>query len=262
LVTGASSGIGEGLARSLASDGWELLVVARRAERLRALAEAYPGRVTVLAADLATEEGVAAVVAATAGRPLDLLVNNAGSGWYGALEQMEPGELRRMVMLNVVAVSELTRALVPALAERGGTVLNIASAVAYQRAPWMAVYAGTKAYVLALGESLWAELKGRVHVVTLCPAAVETSFGGEAGGALLRNTMAFDTVATVDQVVREARRAVRQRGPTHFDGMRSFGLSLAARFLPRAWAARLGVQIFRQRPRAAVSGARGMGGTT
>ncbi len=179
LVTGASSGIGEAIARELGNEGVQLVVVARRAERLEEFAQAFPGT-EVIACDLQTKEGRSVVEARLASNdaPIDLLVNNAGFGTSGHLEDIDPDRSEGEVDLNVVALTRLTRAALPRmLAARRGWVLNMSSVVAFQPAPLLTVYAATKAYVQSFSEGLHEELRGTgVTITALCPGLTKTEF--------------------------------------------------------------------------------------
>ena len=179
LVTGASSGIGEAITRRLAGAGVAVVVVARRADRLAALAGELAG-IEVLVADLGTPEGVAAVTARLADptRPVDLLVNNAGFGTSGNVAAMDPERSGREIDLNVKALTRLTQAALPAMVGRErGWILNVSSVAAYQPMPDLAVYAATKAYVSSFTEALHEELRGTgVHATVLCPGLTPTEF--------------------------------------------------------------------------------------
>src|SRR5580700_2093250 len=188
LVTGASSGIGADLARELAKDGPDLVLSARTVPAMQALAaelESYGATSVVIAGDLA-KPGAAAELAGTLearGLQIDVLVNNAGLGGVGRFDQMDPQRVSDMLMINVVALTELTRRLVPGMvARRRGRLLLVASTASFQPGPRMAVYSATKAYVLSLGEALAYELRGTgVTVTTLCPGATATPFFAIAG---------------------------------------------------------------------------------
>jgi hypothetical protein len=179
LVTGASSGIGEVMAGMLADAGVSTVAVARRAERLAALAEAHPG-VEVLVADLATDAGQAAVVERIVddARPVELVVNNAGFGTSGAFHEIDPDRLAEEIEVNVAALTRLSRAALSVMLPRGrGWLLNVSSIASFQPAPHLAVYAATKAYVTSLTESLHEEARGSgVHVTALCPGLTRTEF--------------------------------------------------------------------------------------
>jgi hypothetical protein len=179
LVTGASSGIGEAMTRRLVGAGVPVVAVARRRDRLEALA-AELGEVEVLVADLrdrGDQERVAARIT-DAAHPPELVVNNAGFGTSGAFAELDPDRLHDEITVNVTALTRLTHAALTAMVpRRRGWVLNVSSFAAYQPAPRLAVYAATKAYVLSLGESLHEEARSAgVVVSTLCPGLVRTEF--------------------------------------------------------------------------------------
>jgi short-subunit dehydrogenase len=179
LVTGASSGIGEELTRQLVAAGVPVVAVARRADRLEALA-AELGGVEVLVADLATLDGQDAVAARIADddRPVELVVNNAGFGTSGAFAELDVDRLSGEITVNVTALTRLSHAALAAMAPRGrGWLLNVSSFASFQPAPRLAVYAATKAYVTSLSESLHQEVADSGVVVTaLCPGLVHTEF--------------------------------------------------------------------------------------
>jgi short-subunit dehydrogenase len=179
LVTGASSGIGESVARRLASAGVPTVVVARRRERLEALAEELPG-IEVLVGDLRRPESRRDIEARLADddRPIDLLVNNAGFGTSGPVASIDSRRLADEVRLNVLALTLLTRAALPGMLARGrGWILNVSSVAGFQPAPNLATYAATKAYVTSFTEALHEELRGTgVRATALCPGLTRTEF--------------------------------------------------------------------------------------
>jgi uncharacterized protein len=199
LVTGASSGIGDALARELAPRVGRLLLVARRVERLEALAAelrgARPGLVVqVRGCDLADEAAVAALAAALeAEGGVDLLVNNAGLGVVELVERSAPARLDGMLRVNVLAPTWLTTALLPGMLQRGrGGVLNIGSGFGLTWMPAVAAYAGSKAYLHFFSEALRAELRGTgVFVTEVCPGPVRTEFEAVAGNPTGRAVPAF-----------------------------------------------------------------------
>jgi hypothetical protein len=188
LVTGASSGIGRELAAVLAREGYALVLVARRTEPMRALAEqlqqAHGTPSVVVGADLGSPEGVSTVMREVTARQLeiDVLVNNAGFGMAGSFETLSAEQQLGMIDLNVRALTALTRELVPGMvARRRGYVLNVASTAGFQPGPLMSVYYATKAYVLSFSTALHEELRGRdVRVTALCPGFTETEFAARA----------------------------------------------------------------------------------
>ena len=198
LVTGASRGIGEQLARRLAADGSDLVILARRAEPLEVLAatlrSAHQVSVEVLAADLTSPAGLAAAQARRSDpdRPGELLVNNAGLGVTGTFAERTAAQAEHQIGLNVTAVVRLTHAALPAMLSRGhGGVLNVSSVAGFFPSPGAAVYGASKAFVTSFSESLAAELKGTgVHVTALCPGFTRTrardqAVSGAAGLAWL-----------------------------------------------------------------------------
>src|SRR5712692_5678296 len=183
LVTGASSGIGVDLARELARDGHDLVLSARTVppmERLAAELEADGAACVVIPADLSKPGGAAALAGAIEARGLtvEVLVNNAGLGAVGRFDRMDPVRIGEILQVNIVALTELTRLILPGMVARGhGRVMLVASTAGFQPGPGMAVYCATKAYVLSLGEAIAYELRGTgVTVTVLCPGATATNF--------------------------------------------------------------------------------------
>lgn len=186
LVTGASSGIGRSFATALAGRGLDLVVVARRRDRLEELAAELSGpggggaAVEVLVADLATEEGRVAVEQRLTdpGRPVDILVNAAGFGSAGRFVDLDPAGEQGQVEVNVTALLRLTRAaLAPMVGRDRGAVLNISSLAGHQGIPGWATYSATKAFVTTFSRSVAAELQGTgVHVMVVMPGFTRTEF--------------------------------------------------------------------------------------
>ncbi len=180
LVTGASSGIGESFARLLAGRGADLVIVARRAELLdglaRELVERYRVAVEVVAADLTDPAQRAEVEGRLRSDPVELLVNNAGYGAFGAFAELPLDDHLAQIELNVNALVRLTHAALPGMIERGrGGVLNVASMAGFAPSPGSATYGATKAYVAAFSESLHSEVAAKgVHVTALCPGFTRT----------------------------------------------------------------------------------------
>ena len=186
LITGASAGHGEEFARQLSARGQRLVLVARRKDRLEALAKEL-GNARAVALDLGKPDSTEQLMAdlAKAGEHVGTLINNAGFGLIGRFAKRDPERLREMIDLNVGTLTDLCRAVVPGMIERGhGAILNVASTAAFQAGPGMAVYFATKAYVLSLSEALHEELKPHgVKVSCLCPGPTKTEFGEVAGFA-------------------------------------------------------------------------------
>jgi uncharacterized protein len=189
LVTGASSGFGVQFAKLLAERKANLVLVARRTEPMERLAEELRHKqsvqVVVESIDL-SRPGVGAELKAridACGMPVEILVNNAGYGLYGAFLDQPPEKITEMLQLNMLTVTELTYVFARDMVKRrSGHILLTASLLGYQAVPGFAAYAATKAYVLLFGEALHQELEPHgVAVTTLCPGLSETSFGEVAG---------------------------------------------------------------------------------
>jgi short-subunit dehydrogenase len=189
LVTGASAGLGAAFAERLAHDHYDLILVARRRDRLDELAQRlradHSVTVDVVAADLTQTAGRKAVEERIAAAPaLALLVNNAGFGGYRPFVTLDPDRAEEIIQLGVIAVTRLTRAALPGMIARGqGAIINVSSALAFSATlpspplPKRATYAGSKAFVNAFTQVLANELEGTgVHVQALCPGLVKTEF--------------------------------------------------------------------------------------
>lgn len=184
LVTGASSGIGAAFAERIARDGNDLVLVARRQDRLDLLAEALEAahgiRASVIALDLTEPDAVAALLDELEDRRIEVtsLVNGAGFGVHGEVVHAPLNRLLAMVQLNVSALVGITRALLPSLLRAGdGYLINIASNAGYQPVPGMATYAATKSFVLSFTEALWHETRGTgVQVLSVAPGPTRTEF--------------------------------------------------------------------------------------
>jgi short-subunit dehydrogenase len=187
LVTGASDGIGEGFARALAVRGVELVVTARREDRLHRLATELPVDVEVVAADLASPPARARVCERLRDpeRPVDLLVNAAGFGAYGRFVDLDPARTQDLLAVNLAALVDLTRAALPGLLERGhGAVVNVGSIAGATPGPFGAVYAASKAFVGSFTHALHEELRDTdVRVMLLAPGVTATGFQAAAGAA-------------------------------------------------------------------------------
>jgi len=211
LVTGASSGLGVGFAHELARRGADLVLTARRLDRLEdlavTLAERYGTVSTVIPLDLAAPGASAELVRDLAERDIRVstLVNNAGFGLFGSLVDSPAAPVRDQVAVNVAALTELTHALLPGLLSaalahpHGAALVNVASTAAFQPVPRLAVYAAAKAYVLSLTEALWYETHGTgLKVTALCPGPTETEFHTVARRSSVgpRRLMSVDEVMT------------------------------------------------------------------
>ena len=247
LITGASSGIGAELARVFGARGYGLVLVARRRDRIEALAEELRGEhgveVQALTFDLEDPSAPEALIAALGTMPLHTLVNNAGFGLRGRFATLPYAEQAGMVELNVTALTKLSRLVLPGLLERGrGGILNVASTAAFQAGPNMALYYATKAFVLSLSEELHEEAKPfRVTVNALCPGPTATEFASRADLELSRlfkfGAMEAAAVARIGVDGYEARCAVVIPGLANRFG--TWGAKFAPRALTRRIAGRL-----------------------
>jgi len=188
LVTGASAGIGVELARVFAAHGHELVLVARREDRLTTLADEIAAsgrpRPVVVALDLERRDAAAMLAAELSARGLEpaFVVNNAGFGLSGPAAALSRDEQLAMIDLNVRALTELSLYFVDSLERQHGGILNVASVAAFAPGPGMAVYYASKAYVLSFSEALHRELAGRgIRVTALCPGPVQTEFQARSG---------------------------------------------------------------------------------
>src|SRR5437660_4891094 len=220
LVTGASSGIGEAFARALAGRGDDLVLVARSADRLEALAAELRARhgvrAEVIAADLADPAAPDAIAAELAARGLavDTLINNAGFGTHGEFAAQDAKRERDEVIVNAYAPLALTHALLPGmLARKHGEIVNVASTAAFQPVPYMATYGATKAFLLSFSEALAEEVRAHgVRVVALCPGQTDTAFFTEIGEARVgRARRPEQLVASALRALRPGRPGARDR---------------------------------------------------
>jgi uncharacterized protein len=210
LVTGASSGIGAAFARRLAADGYQVIAVARRADRLETLRR-EGGADEVIVADLATAEGCALVEARLAAGGVDLLINNAGIGVGAGFDETTVDAEERMLGVNVRAVMRLTHAAVPAMLAAGrGEIINVASVAAFTAAAGFATYSASKAYVLALSESLAVRYGSQgVKVMALCPGYVRSEMHEPAempSAGLQARLLWLDAEQLVDIALRDLAR--------------------------------------------------------
>ena len=243
LVTGASGGIGAAMARQLGAFGARVILVARSDAALAAVAHGVTsagGTARVVPADLGVP-GASETLVEQIREPVHVLIANAGFGVHARFAETDPNQVRGMIQLNVLAVTDLARlALPPMLATRGGGILTVASIASFVPAPTFAVYAATKAYVRSFSEALHAELRGSgVHASCLCPGPVPTGFGRRAGvadaffGSALTGTLSAETVARagLDGLARDRRLVV--------PGVSNKVQTVATRFVPTGIAMRV-----------------------
>lgn len=262
IVTGASSGIGEVFARRLAARGLDLALVARRADRLEALAaelrrgggaggDAAPAarRVEPIALDLARPDADARLEAELARRGLPeaaWLVNNAGFGYHGEVAGQDPARQAAMIQVNVAAVAALTRRLLPPMLARGaGVIVNVASTAAFQPVPYFTAYAATKAFVLSFTEALAEEVAARgVRVLCLCPGPTHTEFFDAAG---MEPRFPAVRMTTAEAVVDAALRGLEAGRRVVIPGVANALVAQSTRFATRRLVTRLGARIMKPR---------------
>ena len=210
LITGASSGIGLDIARYLASQKCELILVARNKEKLEEIQEKLPTKVTIIVADLSNEQRVKELYVLAKKENIDILINNAGLGDFGYLTETDINKDLELINTNIKAVHILTKYLARDMESRDTDtyILNVASSAAFQPGPLMSTYYATKSYVYQLTEALYYEEKKKntkVHVSVLCPGPVETNFNNVAGVTFAVKPLSSSYVAkyAIDNMFKE-----------------------------------------------------------
>jgi short-subunit dehydrogenase len=239
LITGASSGLGAEFARLFARDKCDVVLVARRKDRLEALAAGLSGasgvKSHVIAVDLMAPDGAARVAAEVKrlGLEIDYLVNNAGFGTSGTFWELDADKERGELQVNVMTVVELTRALLPGMVQRKrGRILNIGSTAGFQPGPFMATYYASKAFVNSWTEALSFELKGTGVTATVsCPGATATEFGAVAGND---KSLLFKVgMMSSGEVAAQAYHAMQVGRPMVVHGLKNKLAAFSIRFSPR-----------------------------
>jgi len=251
VVTGASSGLGRGLAARLADRGMSLVLTGRNEARLDEAAHqirrASPRvKVETVASDLSTPSGLSALLDRVGDRPIEVLVNNAGFGSYGPFDQADADREAEEVAVDVSAVVTLARAFLPGMIARGsGGILNVASTIAFQPAPYQAVYGASKAFVLSFSQALWAEARAAgVAVTALCPGPTRTGFV-DALGADVGHTAIYRRLADPEPVIEAGLRALDKGRAVIIPGVRNKVIAESGRFLPREWLTRVSARLLR-----------------
>jgi len=243
LVTGASAGLGVCFARQLAAKHLNLVLLARRGDRLESLADdiraEYEVEVRCIALDLLADDALQQIQAAVAGLEVGLLVNNAGFGFKGDFLTADGDRLRDMVRLNCEVPTLLCHQMLPAMVQRKrGGVINLASAAAYQPTPYMSVYGATKGFDLLLSEALSVEMKSSgVHLLALCPGTTDTEFHAVAGGIAT-----FGGMADPEHVVLQSLQCLGRK-ISFLHGLRNRLLCFPNRLVPRSWAATISGKV-------------------
>jgi short-subunit dehydrogenase len=237
LVTGASSGIGEAIARALFARGDDLIVVARGSERLEHVATELggtrPGGVEVVEADLTLATGIDRVEEVIGTRGPDTVVNCAGSGWHGPFAEQERSSLEELLALDVCALALLSRAALSTMVPRGsGGLLNVSSTASFVPGPTVAAYHASKAFVTSLTEALHVEATGTgVHVTALCPGITPTRFQARAGTEHAHLPKLLTTSA--DRVAREGVAALERNDALCVPGRANQLIAVCAKLAPR-----------------------------
>ena len=243
LITGASSGIGEAVANKLGKAGVGMVLVARRKDRLDAIAAKFPS-VEVLVADLTTSSGLSAVLerlGSTSLPNIELVVNNAGFGTSGPFADADPERLSREISLNINALTRISHEAVRQMRPRGrGYLLNVSSIASFQPGPDLAVYAATKAFVTSLTESLHEELRGSgIRVTALCPGLTHTEFQSISNTSGLESNFPEFAWMSADDVARDGLRAVADGKAICVPGLVNKSLATVSTFTPRGLARRI-----------------------
>jgi short-subunit dehydrogenase len=253
LVTGASSGIGADIARSLAQRGRNLVLTARRAERLDALAKELAGahgiRAETVACDLQSKAGRGRLtkgVQAT-GLRVDVLVNNAGFGTAGLFQRLDGEREAALVRLNCEVVVALCGEYVPKMVEHGaGAVLNVASTAAFQPLPTQATYSASKAFVLTFTQALGADLHGTgVTATALCPGPVRTEFVDVAGLEKEASTLPEFVWVSSPEVAEAGVRGLERGKGVVIPGKLNRATSIGGQLTPRSLWLGLGRRVYR-----------------
>lgn len=249
LITGASAGIGLALAQELAASGVNLVLTARRLDRLQQLAvdltAKHGVKVELVAADLVRPEAPWQILEFTASRKIEveLLVNNAGFGAFGYHQQIAEARLGEMVQVNCTAVAVLTRLFVPAMVERRhGDVLIVSSVAAFQPVPFNSVYAATKAFDLIFAEGIAEELREfGVRVCALCPGSTSTEFQQVAG----QPDRVFRVAETAEKVARVGLEGLAKGKTVVISGTSNTLMVEAQRVAPRRFVAKMAARMMR-----------------
>jgi uncharacterized protein len=253
VVTGASSGFGRGLAAQLANRGMSLVLAGRDKVRLDETAgQIAPAMVETVVADLSSRSGVSTLLDHVADRPVEVLINNAGFGSYGPFAEADQDREADEMAVDVSAVVALARAFLPGMLGRGsGGILNVASTIAFQPAPYQAVYGASKAFVLSLSQALWAEARpAGVTVTALCPGPTRTGFVGELGSDAGR-TAIYSRLGDPEPVIEAGLRGLKRGRAVVVPGLRNKLIVASGRFTPRESLTRISARLLR--PAAAVT---------
>lgn len=253
LITGASAGIGEEFARELASRQVNLILVARRKERLasmvKTLSEQYSIKVEMISMDLADIHAPKKLFdeVQKLNQPIHILINNAGVGVYGKLDKTPIEKNQSMLLLNVVSLSLITQLFLPMLLKnKDGMIINVASTAAFQPLPYMSNYGASKAFVLSFTEALWAEYhKEGLRVIAMCPGPTDTEFFSAMGSKVPN----MGKLISVKEIVKDTLEAAEQNRKTYIitGSIKNYILANAPRFITRKLSASLTERVLKSR---------------
>lgn len=240
LITGASNGIGLEIAKRLAKQDINLVLVARSADKLKQIAEELTQssqiKCIAMPLDLTQTNAVETLYQSLEHTEIDLLINNAGCGDFGLFHDVDWQKYQQTINLNMTVLTEMTHRFLPQMIARNhGQVVNIASTAAFQPLPWMAVYAATKSYVLSLSEALAYELKdSQIKVLAICPGATNTGFASAAEGGQ-SNNFTESNMSTVSDVADFAvQKILEGQGGVAVHGLKNKVMSILAPMSPKA----------------------------
>ena len=253
LITGASAGIGAVFARELAARKTNLVLVARSEDKLKQIASQLRSQhniqVDIIVQDLTAADAAKNVFEAVSqkGLTIDLLINNAGFGDYGAFAELDGERQIKIVQLNILALVDLTHKFLPGMRQRrSGGIINLASTAAFQPMPYFSVYAASKAFVLSFSEALWAENRSyQVRILAVCPGPTDTKFFQDAKFPPSLEKLAAQNYTSPQEVVRESLHALEKNHSSVVPGIKNQLQVILPRFVPRSAIATVVEKLFR-----------------
>lgn len=253
LITGASAGIGAVFARELAARKTNLVLVARSEDKLKQIASQLRSQhniqVDIIVQDLTAADAAKNVFEAVSqkGLTIDLLINNAGFGDYGAFAELDGERQIKIVQLNILALVDLTHKFLPGMRQRrSGGIINLASTAAFQPMPYFSVYAASKAFVLSFSEALWAENRSyQVRILAVCPGPTDTKFFQDAKFPPSLENLAAQNYTSPQEVVRESLHALEKNHSSVVPGIKNQLQVILPRFVPRSAIATVVEKLFR-----------------
>ncbi len=239
LITGASTGLGAEFSRIFAREGYDLIITARSADKLNALKEELEQKhkihVDVIPMDLSEINAAQELYKSVAERQIDVLINNAGFGDYGPFVETDMNRLTNMIQLNITALAQMTRLVLPEMLKRNsGYIMNLASIASFEPGPLMAMYYATKAFVLSLTEAISTEIKDSgVSIMALCPGPTNTEFASNANLERTSFVKAFKKTSAAD-VAEFGYQKLMSGKVVAVPGVLNKAAVIAAQIMPRA----------------------------